>query len=311
VIPVGRATRIERAFLIVAGIVTFLYGSWWHQSRGTLAVTLVVIGAVFTALGVILPYVQGLEGTVAGVTVQIALAQLPAPISGEPLGALRGDVVPDSGSEAFVQLLRSSGPRAYAVISLGDGRQWLTSRLLVFAVVLQELRDLRCLVFTSWLGEDAEDRIVGTVTPDELRRAFALHYPWLEAALAEATEEILYGNPVGDHSRTLTPMTADRLLHAVVTKLGPVAGVPPVEAEWANIRGRLEHARWVDLPTLGNALGGLLNHHLVTAESVTDVSPDAVLAAGGAFVPVVDHDKRFVALLDRLALLEARAGQRG
>jgi hypothetical protein len=45
-----------------------------------------------------------------------------------------------------------SGGDAFSIVSLGDGRQWLTSRLLIFTVVLQELRGTRCLVITRRLG---------------------------------------------------------------------------------------------------------------------------------------------------------------
>ena len=297
--------RLERLFLIVAGALVFALGTWPHRNRPTPALALVVIGGVLIALGVILPYLQGLQGSVAGVTVQIALAQLPAPLSAEPLGELRGEVLPDSGSQAFVKMLRNPGKSAYSVVSLGDGRQWLTSRLLVLSIVLQELRDVHCLVITSWLGDDAEDRLIGTVSPDDLRRAFAWEYPWLEAAVADAWQQIGAGAMPSKPNR-LTPETADRLLHDVTVRL---ASAPPPShghPEWVNVRGRHEHARWVEPATLGTALGARLDHRRVTAASVGEVQPGTILAAGGTFVPLVDHENRFLALLDRTALLEAR-----
>jgi hypothetical protein len=59
--------------------------------------------------------------------------------------------------------------------------------------------------------------------------------------------------------------------------------------------------------TLADALGSHLNLRRIAASSVSDVTPAAVMAVGGQFVALVDHDNRFVALLDRIALIEAEA----
>jgi hypothetical protein len=178
----------DRLLLAAVGAVLLVVGLWPHRDRPTLAVTLVVAGAVLAALGALLPYVRNIQGEVGGFSLQLALVQLPAPLSTEPLGTLRGEVLPDSGSRAFSVLLRHPAPIAYSVVSLGDGQEWLTSRLLVFAVVLQELRDARCFVFTKRVGESGPDQFVGTVQPDDLRRCFAWRYPWLTAAMAQAWE---------------------------------------------------------------------------------------------------------------------------
>jgi hypothetical protein len=259
-------------------------------------------------LGLLLPYLQGLTGTVGGVTLEISLAQLPPPIPAQPLGELRGQVLPDSSTKAFGALLRDPDQSIYSVVSLGNGHEWLTSRLLVFATVLRELRGVRCLVITAWSGDDGVDRLVGTVTPEDLRRAFSWEYPWLEAALAEAWQQITNPPIPGSRRGILNPQTADQLLHDVTHKLTSSAVADQGDPEWMNVRGRHEHARWVDVAVLGSALGGALDHRRVTVRSVQDAQPDPVLAAGGRYVPLVDHENRFLALLDRHALLEASSG---
>jgi hypothetical protein len=297
----------DRLLLAAVGAVLLVVGLWPHRDRPTLAVTLVVAGAVLAALGALLPYVRNIQGEVGGFSLQLALVQLPAPLSTEPLGTLRGEVLPDSGSRAFSVLLRHPAPIAYSVVSLGDGQEWLTSRLLVFAVVLQELRDARCFVFTKRVGESGPDQFVGTVQPDDLRRCFAWRYPWLTAAMAQAWEKIV-ANQAGPDRPRLSAETADLLLQQTSQLLVQQnqAG-PSGNPEWASVRGRLEHARWVNDSTLADALGSHLNLRRIAASSVSDVTPAAVMAVGGQFVALVDHDNRFVALLDRIALIEAEA----
>jgi hypothetical protein len=112
---------LERLGLVLAGVVVFVVGVWPHRDRATLAVTLVIIGAVLATLGAVLPYVQNVQGEVAGVSLQLALVQLPEPLSAEPLGALRGDELPDDSTHAFAMLLRHPGTTAYSVVSLGAG----------------------------------------------------------------------------------------------------------------------------------------------------------------------------------------------
>jgi len=216
-------------------------------------------------------------------------------LSGEPLGALREEVLPDSGSQALSSCCAESVHDHTRWCAIGDGRQWLTSRLLVFAIVLQELRDLRCLVVTASFGNDGEDRLVGTVTPDDLRRAFMWEYPWIDAAVAGAWQQDRRRDRVRSPGGA-DPESADRLLHDVALQLAPAPGSPSNDPEWVYVRGRWEHARWVDLPTLSTALGKLLDHRRVTADSVSDVRPDAARAAGGSLVPVVDHENRFLGL---------------
>ena len=95
----------ERSGLLLASLVTFTLGAWVHRDRGTLALALAVSGAVLAVLGLLVPYLQDLTGTVGGVTLEISLAQLPPPIPAQPLGELRGQVLPDSSTKAYGALL--------------------------------------------------------------------------------------------------------------------------------------------------------------------------------------------------------------
>jgi hypothetical protein len=64
----------------------------------------------------------------------------------------------EEGDEAF----------DYAVFDLGDGRKWLTSRLFVFATMLERMRGIRCCVFLESSGV-VEKRFVATASPNAVR----------------------------------------------------------------------------------------------------------------------------------------------
>jgi hypothetical protein len=73
----------------------------------------------------------------------------------------------------------------FATIDLGGGESWLTTRLLLFALLLEELRGLRCLVFVH-TAPGVGQEFLGLASPVSIRRALASTYPWLDAAVADA-----------------------------------------------------------------------------------------------------------------------------
>jgi hypothetical protein len=73
----------------------------------------------------------------------------------------------------------------YAVVDLGGGHEWLSSRLFVFAEMLPRLRGLRCFVFVESVGTKSR-RLIGLTLPEAVRWRLAQRYPWLELALERA-----------------------------------------------------------------------------------------------------------------------------
>ena len=85
-------------------------------------------------------------------------------------------VAPGSKREAlFEQLEDVDEALDYLAIDLGTGR-WLTSRLFIFAIMLQRMRDLRCFVFLAQEGDEG-GRFLGTASPDKVRWALAYLAP--------------------------------------------------------------------------------------------------------------------------------------
>ncbi|UIE38906.1 hypothetical protein [Leptodesmis sichuanensis] len=68
---------------------------------------------------------------------------------------------------------------------LGDGKEWLTSRLYIMAIILERMKSLKALVF---LG--IRKRFIGWAKPEKVRWALAKNYPYLESAYAKAYADI-------------------------------------------------------------------------------------------------------------------------
>ncbi|HYU72132.1 MAG TPA: hypothetical protein VEL31_05590, partial [Ktedonobacteraceae bacterium] len=73
----------------------------------------------------------------------------------------------------------------YMIADLGSGQRWLTSRLFIFAAILQRVRSLRCVVFLE-TRDGIKDRFLGITLPHEILLAFARQYSWLDEAYVKA-----------------------------------------------------------------------------------------------------------------------------
>lgn len=242
-----------------------------------------------------------------------------------------------SGGSDLLKQIRSTEPYDYAVFDLKGGRGWLTSRLFIFATMLERMRGLRCCVFVDSSGA-AAGSFVGAAAPSAVRWALAREYPWLERAYVQAYSAIFPG-PAGElpmppgaaplpHEATvrissaagaLTTAHAERLVLGFVNhpSIHPQdqAQEPPEDErdQWVVLRlnGETywEHAKWLSRSLLKDVLGDVLTTQAVRA-SATDRGERvtrAVLRAEASFVALVDRRGTFIDLVDRLALLEELA----
>jgi hypothetical protein len=193
--------------------------------------------------------------------------------------------------------------------------------LLVFTVVLQELRGIECVVLTAFpeSPSQSESTFVGLVSPDDLRRSLAWEYPWLETALSQAWENMsqppvpLPGAPeVPGAARPrrvtgLNPTTAEGLYQSYVALLrGGVPGTDPDNWEELQI-GDWEHSPMLTGARVTHLLGPALDTRAVHASRSHSRRIAEVLAIEAPYVAVVDKGHRFDSLLDRQALLEEMA----
>src|SRR5438105_1276354 len=88
--------------------------------------------------------------------------------------------VADSSS-ALIQSLREDTSADYAIVNLGDGQEWLTSRLYLATSIVPRMRGISVLIFN---GKNLT--FLGLADVHQLRWQLATRYPWLEVGLLQA-----------------------------------------------------------------------------------------------------------------------------
>ncbi len=239
--------------------------------------------------------------------------------------------VNDSTAATFVMQLRDRTVADYAIVNLGAGDQWLTSRLYIMAVVFARMKGLGAFVF---LGRSENGRrYLGWADPNRVRWALGRKYPWLESAYAAAYASVLTTQPVAVTSATGRvgyvynpddPQPSIDLLRAflegiqwpqqpgaALPGLLPVAPPAPGASDWVEINAQTEtweHASWVTAALLEEILGDDLHFSQVRWEMLQERrQPDQVrlvLAEHGQYVAVTENELRFRYLVDRTRLLE-------
>ena len=229
----------------------------------------------------------------------------------------------DSGSDTLFKQLTVNIAADYAIVDLGKGHQWLTSRLFIFAVMLERMRGLRCFVFLETRG-DVRRRFLGTASPDKVRWALARQYPWLEAAFAQAYSAIAAYAPetsndpyVFSDVSALQPQTSKTLIQNFLLKI-QLTATPPVDGieTWESLsNGPLlwERAKWLNGDRLEQDLQGVLQDswYLDSPDTPSAKRMEAILRREGPFVALVEEERRFKRLVDRQALLEQWAVNQG
>ena len=227
--------------------------------------------------------------------------------------------VTDSTAMAFVEQLRENAPADYAVIDLGTGEEWLTSRLYILALLLQRMRGLKCFVFVE-TAQGTRRRYAGLAAADKVRWALASHFPWLEHAYSRAYCGVApYFNIVSSEGKLAAlgqpddPYPAINLLQRFLQEIQ--AQAPASEPkEWVSISasggsyGGVEHAQWLDAASLERFLGeALVSSYVRSADLHGKPNQEQVrllLPQPARYVAVVREDGRFERLLDRQPLLE-------
>jgi hypothetical protein len=308
--PAPPARLWDRVLLGVVAVAAIIIALLVRHDRNTSTFALVLAGlaGLLAILALLLPYLKGLSGSVGGVSLALSFAAAkPEGVSAQ-VGSLSGHLdqvgkvtVPASGQRALSEVVR--GPDVeYAVINLGLGDQWLASRLLIFTAVMQQLRNIQCIVVIAAAGADARERLVGLVAVDDMWRALAWEYPWLEAALFTAWETMSATNAAASPSAArvakLSPDLAEQLYDTYVSSLR-AAGPGPDDTEWKELQyGGWEHSRLLTADTLGTVLDGSLDKRSIQQSRSRSRQLTEVLSIEAQYVAVVDADHRFVSLVD-------------
>jgi hypothetical protein len=202
------------------------------------------------------------------------------------------------------------------VIDVGDGYQWLTSRLFLIAELLDRMRSLDCLVFVQNLGT-ARPIFIAMAKPEAVRWCLGRAYPMLETALAYAYAELfprppitVYGPVIYSARGALEINQAAQLLRKFLELIQQPLP-PPDPRGWTELGTPpfWEYAQWLDVRRLNTDLAEILS------TSSFEDSPDlpntqrveSILRRKGSFVALVDRNGFFDGLVDRTILFEKAA----
>jgi hypothetical protein len=204
----------------------------------------------------------------------------------------------DSASQTLFQELWKPHRADYAIVDLGSGQAWLTSRLFIFSLILGEVSGLRAFVF---------------------RRALGRRYPWLEEAFAGALSAEYPVQPpesqgVSTFSNARSPFASEQwrvsnfvrqFVEKVQRKTDPPLDERSSYLDLGTTPGTWERAYWIDGERLERDLVGVLEYAWVdeAPDSPRRLVSEAVLRREASFVALVDSDRRFVGLVERCALL--------
>ena len=275
---------------------------------------------------------EGFTVGAQGLSIQLgtAVTHVPAQAETALAGVRRPDQAPavvDSAALTMFAQLNLEAPAPYLTVDLGTGREWLTSRLFIFAILLRAMRRTRMLVFVETAGE-VRGRFVGLATCERVRCSLGHSYPWLEQAFARAYNNAISVPPlpgedpafVVDHRGRLKQAVAHQIatdfVFAVQENAPAVTPQSPPPADWV-VEQRpqgvfAEHASWLSGADLEKLLGDALHRFAYVREDTPGEPADRARAAlrvrNEDVVALVDDQHRFRELIvDRREALEALA----
>jgi hypothetical protein len=125
------------------------------------------------------------------VELELLAAAISTPLLDEIRSATTAAQLVESKSTMLKQM-QSGTPADYALVALGNGEQWLTSRLYIALIMMQRMRGVKVFVFLERTA-NTEQRLVAIAPIGQLRWALAQRYPWLEVAWVRANTAALMG----------------------------------------------------------------------------------------------------------------------
>jgi hypothetical protein len=196
----------------------------------------------------------------------------------------------------------------YLIADVKNGKFWLISRLYLFCVILQNLRALECVVFVK-TSDAARQRFIGVALAQDVSRALAARYPWLDQELAKAWSQTAPPRI----TEPLTPKAAEDIVNAFIGSI-QATEQPANLDEWECLReGELwEHTKWLTTTRLNTAFDSVITRRDEAAVVSTPDTPrsalaQAILRRQGAFVALTNEEGGFKDLVDRTAVLERLA----
>jgi hypothetical protein len=235
----------------------------------------------------------------------------------------------DSYADSLLRQLAEPGVLDYAVVDLGTGESWLTTRLFLFAELLHRMRGLRAFVFVQ-TNTLTQRGFVGYADVERVRWRLGRTYPELEIQLAQAysqafgvvqlnqTPPVPVAPVVVSDTGSLEPWRASLVARRFLDSLQ--FRDPPANdhGNWVHLKPEppqpevWERAAWLDVGDVLRLLDPeLVRDHIVERD---DQSIDRaaqvgeVVACTGDYVAVV-RNGTFDRLIDRQGVVEKVARQ--
>jgi hypothetical protein len=227
--------------------------------------------------------------------------------------------VNDSTAGNFLSQLKAGGSADYAIVNLGSGGDWLSSRLYIMAIIFERMKGVNGIVFLETTS-NTRKKFIGWSEPEKVRWAFAQRFPWLEAAYSEAYFNALpaanivsYTGRLGYNYDPDSPSPSIGLLQKFLEKIQAPPGNPPMpgeENDWISLPpndNTQERAVWLNAEILEDILGEALITESIQSGSDATTKEQQIkrcLTLAHPFIAVVKEDYRFDYLVKREKLLE-------
>jgi hypothetical protein len=261
--------------------------------------------------------------------ISFELAKLPNPPAPWTDAAIMGSTSLTGGyvtSTTIMELFRWIRERAdwhYLIVDIGAGKRWLISRLFIFAVILQYLHGLRCIVFVETTGEHRR-RLLGLANPEDVRLALAKKYPRLDQVLIR----VWSAQDIPVLAKPLPSNKAESIVNGFMQdaqiqikgfeddlKEQPIW--EDLQNEWENLGGTpsvWEHTRWLNIRRVNEDLRAVfyprdVSQFVDSPELTVSQRNKAILSRKGPLVALTNDKEEFKALVDRQAFLDQMAAQ--
>lgn len=227
--------------------------------------------------------------------------------------------VNDSTTRHFTTQLTDTTPADFAIVDLGEGREWLSSRLYIISILLERAKGIRAFVFVRRAGRRTR-KLVGWATPEIIRWSLARRFSWLEGAYASGYASLFQGQPIPDDIEVVSqtgmlgrtqegasPQLLIELMQAFLQEIqSPAEPFPEEQQQWVQLQANVptwEHACWLNADEIEDIIGDELNKQFVYAKELDGASEEnrvkRLLEIREAYVPIVDDTEQFRELIDR------------
>lgn len=238
--------------------------------------------------------------------------------------------ITDSTRAEFSAQLRDRTPAQYALVDLGGGQEWLSSRLYIMSILLARLRSVDALVFLEERGAQS-GCFTGWAFVNEVRWALARASPRLEPAFAQAEYKlyeqsqcvVVKGGVLAPPDQPTTPGSLSPeqeapvdLLSAYLQQIQLPVAPPNEKSRWQPLVSAsgipaplmVEYGQWLDRTSIRELLGDHLQKSSIRENELLS-KPEAeqvrlIVSHHGNYVALTDDDGRLTRLIDRGTLIE-------